>query len=339
MNIKKILLVAVIVILIIAIPISVMSLQQQQVTTSKATAATSLNFSGIPSVIKPGDKFSVDIKLDPGTNLVSFVSLAITYDKTMITTDTGFTVNQTAFPALIEQPIYPDKTNSCNGNQCTMTITVNIGTDNTKVITKPITIATLGLQAVGSGTTTLAFKVPPTNVRALDPNSSVQQDVLATATPANITITGPTVTAVPSPTPLPSACTTFTAQVINPNKPLVATFSLTATATASALKKTLIDFGDGTTQTLLSNTKNLHLNTTHTYAGSNSYTIVSTLTDATGNTVGAPCTQALTIDASAITSTATDSAIPATGPSDTLLQFGAMGFALMLGGVFLFFFV
>jgi len=351
MNIKKLFLAGIIVILIVAIPISVISLQHQQVTTSKATAATSLSFSGVPQSVKPGDPpFTLSIQLDPGSNLVSFVALAITYDKTIITTDTGFTVNQNSFPTIVEQPVYQDKVNTCNGNLCTITITVNTGSDSTKVVTKPTTVATLSMKAVGKGVASLDFKIPPTNVRALDPNSNISQDVLSSATGTKINISDQTTPTV-APTQPPVTVTQKNLPIcdgltitLSKKAPVQATFVVSGHATTSAITKAVFDFGDGKTQTITKTLKKFTATTYHTYPIPNLYVATAQLTDGTG-ALSNFCTQSFTVASPAsisasptvdtTTSSSTDSSLPATGPNDILLELGAVGFMAMLGGLFL----
>ena len=75
---KKLFLIGFVVLLLVGIPATVYLVQQQQEIRSRAEKATNLSFQpessvGTPIVKAIGQDIPLDIMVDPGTNLVSFV--------------------------------------------------------------------------------------------------------------------------------------------------------------------------------------------------------------------------------------------------------------------------
>src|SRR5206468_139390 len=102
-----------IVILLIGIPVTLYLLQKQQETRSHAQAATKMSFVPDSTAANPiskqvGDPISLDISVDPGTNLVSYIKLEIQYDADKLATasSNAFVPNTTAFPQSLEAPVY-----------------------------------------------------------------------------------------------------------------------------------------------------------------------------------------------------------------------------------------
>lgn len=86
MSKKSIILLGVIVTLLIAIPITLYFLQQQQETRSQAAPATTLTLTSSAPSIDVGETFTVDVTINPNTNLVNTIQLDISYDATKLET-------------------------------------------------------------------------------------------------------------------------------------------------------------------------------------------------------------------------------------------------------------
>ncbi len=193
-----------------AIPATIFLSQQPQETRSRATASTTLSFApsttaSAPLVKNGGETVSVDVMLDPGSNLVSVVKLELLYDPTkFIILNNPFTVNTAAFPTTLEGPVYEDGK---------IVVAVSIGSDSTKVIQNATKVGTLTL-------TTNGLAVTPTQISfgtfsqalSIAPGDQSNENVLSTTIPAYISILGPTPipTLTPSPTPIASSTPTLT---------------------------------------------------------------------------------------------------------------------------------
>ena len=234
LNGKKLFLIGFIVVLLIGIPLTVYILQQQQHTASHAAPSTNLAFSPDSSSASPiqknvGDSIPLQITVDPGKNLVSFVKIEIQYDPTIvaIAKTNGFQANTTVFPSVLEGPVYtPGK----------IAVTLSIGPDITKAIQQKVTAATVtfaALKNTPAGTPTIISYTSNTQVLSLGSNDQASENVLSSATPATIAIggaapSGPT-SSIPSGTPTPTtpvsgsptvAPTPTTAPTVSPTPPL-----------------------------------------------------------------------------------------------------------------------
>src|SRR5579864_8640153 len=109
---KKIFLLVGLGILLVAIPATLFLSQRKQETRSRASASTSLSFTPDSSTSNPiqknvGDPVSLDITVNPGTNLVTFVRFQVQFDPTKLSlaTSNAFVPNTSAFPTTIEGPV------------------------------------------------------------------------------------------------------------------------------------------------------------------------------------------------------------------------------------------
>ncbi len=202
-NGKKLFLIGFIVVLLVGIPLTIYLVQQQTNTKQQAAASTNLAFSPDSSSASPisknvGDSIPLDISVDPGKNLVSFVKLEIQYDPTVLATASAdaFKPNTTAFPSVLEGPIYsPGK----------IAVTLSVGPDPTKAIQQKVTAATINFTALKStppGTPTLVSYTSNTQVLSIGSSDQASENVLSSASPATITIGGSST--IPSGTPTPT---------------------------------------------------------------------------------------------------------------------------------------
>jgi hypothetical protein len=192
------------ILLIIIVPLSVYLGNKQTQLNSNAAASTTLAFSQPAIQVAAGSPISTTITMNPGSNAVSLIQLVITYDSSMVTPNqtTGFQPNTTAFPTVLDGPTY----GTCNGTQCTMSISLSIGNNVTQAITQATTIGTVNFQPVKEGTTQLFFD-PTTQIFSIAAADQANENVLSTSTPTTITIGQASAS---TPTPFPFATITPT---------------------------------------------------------------------------------------------------------------------------------
>lgn len=237
-NGKKLFLVGFIVVLLVGIPLTVYLLQQQQEVRSRAEQSTIVAFSPDSTQAAPiqknvGESIPLDISVDPGKNLVSFVKLEIQYDPDVLATDSAnaFQANTTAFPSVLEGPVYtPGK----------IAVTLSVGPDPTKAIQQKVTAATVTFQALKEtppGTPTLVTYSTNTQVLSIGSNDQASENVLSSTTPATIAIGGGAEPTEPipsgSPTPTVPVSETPTAAPVNPTDFPTPTFAPSPTTPIS----------------------------------------------------------------------------------------------------------
>ncbi len=336
---KKILLFGFIAVLLVGIPVSLYLLQQQQETRSRAERSTSLSFLPQSSTTAPikkavGEEVTLDVQVNPGKNIVSFVKLEIQYDETKLATAeaNGFSVNETAFPVTLEGPAYsPGK----------IAVTLSIGSDPTKAIQTVTRAATVKFKAkadtgttptnviFGNGTEILSIgetdqaqenvllNVNPAVIAiggtsTVTPSISVQPSVQPSITKAPTTPVNPTTppgqpTAVPTaaPTPGPTTanqlpvCSNLNLDRANTGTaPYSITFTAVGTDADGTIQKVTFNYGDGPIEPVTSTggigTNTVSVQRSHTYNNPGTYTASASLTDS-GNAVNDPATCKQTI--------------------------------------------
>ena len=150
LNGKKLFLIGFIIILLVGIPTTIYFLQKQQETRTRAQKSTNLTFSPNSTASSPiqkkiGDSVPLDIMVNPGSNLVSFVKLEITYDQDKLATASAgaFTPNTAVFPTVLEGPIYtPGK----------IAVTLSVGPDPTKAVQSIAKAGTVTFTALANTT-------------------------------------------------------------------------------------------------------------------------------------------------------------------------------------------
>jgi hypothetical protein len=223
LNGKKLFLIGFILILLVGIPLTIYFLQKQQETRSKAQKSTNITFSPESSASSPiqkniGDSIPLDIMVDPGTNLVSFVKLEIDYDQDKLATVAGaFVPNTAVFPTVLEGPVYsPGK----------IAVTLSVGPDPTKAIQSIAKAGTVSFKALANtpdGQPTLVTYGVTTQVLSIGSGDQASEDVLSSTTPATIAIggTGPSGSPVPIPTEVLSITPTTTEPTVIEATPTV----------------------------------------------------------------------------------------------------------------------
>lgn len=158
-----------------------------------------------------GDTVSVDMKVDPGSNSVSFILFQVRYDPTklQISSTDPFTINTTSFPTKIEGPVV---------NNGTISESISVGSDPTKAIRTATKVGTLNFKTIATtdpGVPTVLSFTNVTQALSSGSNDQASENVLANVNPANITIVGvpgtptPTDTPTATPTPIPPGDTTL----------------------------------------------------------------------------------------------------------------------------------
>lgn len=375
---RKIFLFGFIAVLLIGIPVTVYLVQRQQETRTRAEKSTTLAFTPESSSTAPiqknvGDAIPLDIFVDPGTNLVSFVKLEIQYDPEKIATDSAnaFAQNSTVFPSVLEGPVYaPGK----------ISVTLSVGPDPTKAIQAKAKAATVTFKAVNTtppGQPTLVSYGATTQALSIGFNDQASENVLSSATPATIAIGGPgpsepIPTEVLSPTPVVTAAPTIPAETITPtivpqissspsanltpvcsllsvdrattgDAPLSLTFTATGTDVDDTISKVTFNFGDGAVVDVTDSggvgTASVSAQSAHTYNEAGTFTASAILTDSQGGVSdSASCKQAVTVTGATVAPSAAPSIAP-TGSTEVAMAIGAVLLTIIIGGSFLFFFL
>lgn len=191
-------------ILLVGIPVTIYYLQQQQETRSRAQKSTVLKFAPDSSAASPiqkniGDSIPLDIMVDPGVNLASFVKLQIKYDTDKLATasSNAFSANTVVFPTVLEGPIYSDGE---------VDVTLSVGPDPTKAVqslAKAGTVTFKALAVTNDGQPTLVTYGVTTQVLSIGSTDQASENVLSSTVPAAIAIASgaaPTATLTPAPT-------------------------------------------------------------------------------------------------------------------------------------------
>jgi hypothetical protein len=203
-NKKKYFLIGFIIVLLIGIPLTIYLIQKQQEVRSRAEKSTNITFTPDSSATAPlqhnvGDLIPLDILVNPGTNLVSYVKIEIQYDPDKLATSgaSTFKANTVAFPGVFEGPIYtPGK----------IALTLSVGPDPTKAIQQLTKAGTLTLKAIANtpaGNPTLVTYGSNTQVLSIGSNDQASENVLSSATPATIAIGGSAIVPTSEETPQP----------------------------------------------------------------------------------------------------------------------------------------
>ncbi len=212
-NKKKIFLIVAAVLLLLTIPLTISLVSQQQDIRQKAAGSTTLSFEPVSTTAAPltknvGDPIALDITVDPGSNLITFVKYQITYDPTKVQLNAAnpITLNSNIFSS-VEGPVTTAEA---------IAQSVSIGSDPTKAVQTKTKVATVNFTAVGptNGTATTVSFGAMSQALSSGANDQASQNVLSSTTPATIVINGegtatPSATLVPQPT-ITGTSVTFT---------------------------------------------------------------------------------------------------------------------------------
>jgi hypothetical protein len=373
---KRIFLFGFIALLLIGIPVTIYLVQKQQQTVTHAEKSTTVSFVPESSTAAPlqknvGDSIPLDITVDPGKNLVSFVKLEIQYDPEKLATASAnaFVQNSAVFPSILEGPVYtPGK----------ISVTLSVGPDPTKSVQTKVKAATVTFNALAAtppGTPTMVNYGATTQVLSIGSNDQASENVLSASLPAAIAIGGeaisPTVpvpTAIPSPTVPVSITPTVTPEITpSPSStpsavnqvplcsnlavdrspsgvaPLALNLSAGGTDPDGTISKITFNFGDGQVSDVTSGggigTASASAQAAHTYTTPGTFTAAAIITDnSNGVSDSNSCKQIVTVTGGATTAPANPGpSIAPTGSSDTAIGIGVIIITFIAGGGFLFF--
>lgn len=186
---QKLFLSSLLLLLLISIPLTVSLLQRKQEERSRAAGSTTLYFIPESTTTAPitknvGENIALDLTVDPGNHLVTFVKFQVKFDPTKIQLATDpFTINTTSFPTKVEGPVTASDS---------LAESVSIGSDPTKAIQNITKVGTVNFKAIGptdSGTTSVTF-TQLSQVLSGSSTDQASENVLSTTTPAYIKISG-----------------------------------------------------------------------------------------------------------------------------------------------------
>lgn len=371
---KKFFLVGFVVLLLVGIPVSVYLVQQQQEIRSRAEKSTNLSFvpessDNTPITKSIGQTIPLDIMIDPGTNLVSFVKFEIQYDpdKLDVASADAFKANSAIFPTILGGPIYtPGK----------IVVSMSVGTDPTKAIQTKVRAGTLTLKGIANTQpdtpTLVTFSSVNTLITSLGAGDQASENVFAGSTPATIVIaaaipspteptdepeptdtpetstptptTQSTVTATPGPTTAGNTapvCTALTADTTSGTAPLSVNFTANGTDADDTISKATFNFGDGQVSDVTTGggigTDSVNVQLAHSYTTAGTFQATAILTDSnSGVSETTNCSQTITVSGAGAANTATPT-IAAAGSAEVMMGFGAIATFLMIGGALLFF--
>ncbi|HSW48492.1 MAG TPA: hypothetical protein VLG67_05430 [Candidatus Saccharimonadales bacterium] len=165
-----------------------------------------------------GDAFDLDLMVNPGTNLVSFIKFQIAFDSTKVAfvATNPFTLNSAEFPIKVEGPVI---------NAESIGESVSVGADPTKVIQKTTKVGTLHFTALSNtnGTPATISFTSLTQALSAGASDSARISVLSGTTPATITIGG---SSQITPSTTPNLTPTLTPEPTGNDKASTATFTI-----------------------------------------------------------------------------------------------------------------
>jgi len=242
---KNIILISIVVIFLIGLSVILTLVKQRANNQSHAQAATTLSLTPANTSVIINQPFSLTVNINPGTNAVSLVTLDITYDSTKFTPPSPlsgfFVTNTNTFPQVLQGPIQvaPGEIKE----------TVSIGSNPVNAIIAPTTIGTITLLPIALspavsniswGTATTVFSVAATdntneNVLASANGASITINPAATNTPIPPT---PTNTPTPTPTSTPVPPTPTPTRTPTPTNTPIPTPTRTPTPTSTPIPPT-----------------------------------------------------------------------------------------------------
>lgn len=324
---KKLLTLGIIFVLLAAIPLVVYFLQKEQETRSRAAKSTTLSLT--PAVInkKVGEKFSLDILIDPGTNVVIGARLHIIYDKEKISTDSaeGNCVNSFCQTSAFKQ--IPDSGITYAPGD--ILIDLDTDTNPASYVQTETKIGSLAFKALAPTSVSPAQISFGDKTTVTATTADQELNVLSTTNPAAINITSGTEL---SPTPTiattlipnqPPICTSLNVdRVTSGTAPFSITFTANGNDPNGTISKITFDFGDGPVEDISQaggiGTNTISTQVAHTYNNPGTYKASVVLTDNSSSTSNpTTCTQTITVSQASGGTSGGDSGT--SGGSDTPL--------------------
>lgn len=346
-NPKKFFLVVFFLLLLGGIPAAVYMLQQQQITQQQAEKSTNFSFNpasteSSPITVNLGDNVPLDVMVDPGSNIVSSVTIEVTYDPAKLEAANGsLVVNSTVFPTILTAPIYT------SGK---IVAVLGVGSPNQAIQTKSkaatVTFKTL---AGTQGTPTKVTYTDANIATSRGPNDQALENVFLLGQPAYIAINSteePSATPTNTPTPGPNndspVCTALTANQTSGAAPFGINFTATGTDSDGTISKATFNFGDGQVSDVTSGggigSDSASIQIAHTYTSAGTFQATAILTDNNnGISSNANCSQSISVSGGTVQATATPTpTIVPSGSTEVLFGIGAASLLLIIGGGLLF---
>ncbi len=201
------------ILLLTIIPIILFLVRQQQTTQSEAAKSSILSFNPPSSSTTTAcTEFSVDVRVDPGQNVVSIVDLFVSFDPTALQL-LEITPDAQVFPTTV-------RPGDIQNGAGTGSIMVSIGPNVANAVRTPSRVATLKFKPLKAGSASVTIDPAKSQVLSLAPADKPTENVLASTSPGAVTVTqsatcstgtttGPTATpttgaATPTRTPTPT---------------------------------------------------------------------------------------------------------------------------------------
>lgn len=192
------------ILLLTIIPIILFLVRQQQSTQSEAAKSSILSFNPPSSSTTTAcTEFSVDVRVDPGQNVVSIVDLFISFDPTALQL-LEITPDAQIFPTTVR----PGDIQNGTG---TGSIMVSIGPNVANAVRTQSRVVTLKFKPLKAGSASVTIDPAKSQVLSLAPADKPTENVLASTSPGAITVTQSatcsTGTSTNNPTPTPTTAT------------------------------------------------------------------------------------------------------------------------------------
>mgnify|MGYP001585164385 FL=1 len=175
---------------IVGLVVTVFLVDRVQDLRGRAEKSTTLTLTPSAQTINAGEDAKLDVVINPGTNQVNFVKFTIKFDPDKF--DPSLTVFNVD-PNSPLRAIGGSSFTSYDADNGTVTFTVDVGSDPTKVVRgNPVTVGTLLVPSRddSTGTEQISFDEANTQVRSINATDAFNENVLLNTVPATVTITG-----------------------------------------------------------------------------------------------------------------------------------------------------
>ncbi len=175
---------------IVGLVVTVFLVDRVQDLRGRAEKSTTISLTPPSQTISAGEDAKLDVVLNPGTNQVNFVKFTIKFDPDKF--DPSLTVFNVD-PNSPLRAIGGSSFTSYDADNGTVTFTVDVGSDPTKVVRgNPVTVGTLLVPSRddSTGTEQISFDEANTQVRSINATDAFNENVLLNTVPATVTITG-----------------------------------------------------------------------------------------------------------------------------------------------------
>lgn len=358
---KKLFLVGVILLLLVTIPLTLYFVKQQQDLRSSAAPSSTISLTAENQNVKVGETFSVDVMLDPGANIPSFIKLTLQYDPRKLKI-VQINPDSQNISTTLSGPIYEEGSTSVEFG---INKIIETGYNPSGDLSDPFKVASIDIEALEKTepSTQIGFDFPgstqvlsisvddgpgenvlinalPITISVLDEGSSVPTPTTpatsVTPTPLRQPIASPSPTLTPTPTEIPKVPPVCSSLQISPASgpaPLITQLTALGNDTDGQITKVTFNFGDGQVVDVTEGVGSLsaQIEQSHTYTTANTFNVSVIFTDNDGLTSTA-CTQ--TVEVSAGTGDSTPSAQTPVEPTPmpTLAPPGSVGTVLGVGG-------